>query len=109
MTAAVVSLVFVGVVLVFSVATLLTVRRRDKREEDARQFQRELEQHRMFTMIDALDRAGRLHEVTKDNRLEDVYLDYLRKEAPVFDTTRMIPGPEPGTLYIPRKKPENTN
>ena len=104
MTFAVVLLVFCGVVFVFSVGTLLTVLIKSKREEDTRQFQREIKQHRMFTMIDALQKVGRLHEVTKDNPLEAVYLDFLRKEAPVFDATRIIAGPKPRTLYIPTKK-----
>lgn len=87
-------------VLVFSVfVVLVTVLRKGKGEEDARQFQREIQQHRIFTMIDALQKAGRLHEVGEGRSLEEVYLDFLRDGAPAFDGG-ILAGSEPGTLYI---------
>lgn len=104
MTFAVSTLAFSVAIFIFAVVVGLLTLVKHKREEDARQFQRELENHRMLTMIDALDRADRLQEVGKNRSLEAVYLDLLREQTPVFDASRIVAGSRPGTLYIPSKR-----
>lgn len=91
-------------IFIFSVVVAVSFLVKGKREEDARQFQREIANHRMFAMIHTLEKAGRLREVGGNRSLEEVYLDFLREQAPEFDTSRIVAGSRAGTLYIPTKK-----
>lgn len=93
------TLVFSIAVFLFSVFVLVTAVRKDKKREDGTDLQRQIQQHRMFTMIDTLQKAGRLQEVVEGRSVEEVYLDFLREDAPAFDGG-IIAGSHPGTLYI---------
>lgn len=92
-------LVFSIVVLLFSVFVFLTVLRKHKAKDDGTDLLRQIQQHRIFTMVDTLQKAGRLHEVAGGRSLEEVYLDFLRETAPAFDGG-IIAGSQPGTLYL---------